>query len=99
VLLNLVTNAIEAMPKGGTLTLRAKSTGDAVHLEMHDTGCGIPSEQMALLFSPLHTTKPEGTGLGWYLAREIITAHDGEIAVTSEPEVGTTFLLTLPRHC
>jgi len=98
VLLNLVTNAVEAMPRGGALTLRAKSTADAVHLEMSDTGCGIPPEQMALLFSPLHTTKPEGTGLGLYLAQEIITAHDGEIAVTSEPEVGTTFLLTLPRH-
>jgi len=98
VLLNLVTNAVEAMPRGGALTLRAKSTADAVHLEMSDTGCGIPPEQMALLFSPLHTTKPEGTGLGLYLAQEIITAHDGEIAVTSEPEVGTTFLLILPQH-
>ncbi|MDH3599791.1 MAG: ATP-binding protein [Candidatus Tectomicrobia bacterium] len=97
VLLNLVTNAVEAMPKGGILTLRGKSKGDTVHLEIRDTGCGIPPEQIALLFSPLHTTKPEGTGLGLYLAREILAAHDSDIAVTSEPDVGTTFLLTLPR--
>jgi signal transduction histidine kinase len=98
VLLNLVTNAVEAMPKGGTLTLRAQSKADTVHLEMSDTGCGIPPEQMARLFSPLYTTKSEGTGLGLYLAREIVTAHDGDIAVTSEPDVGTTFLLILPLH-
>jgi two-component system sensor histidine kinase HydH len=98
VLLNLVTNAVEAMPAGGTISLRGKSQADSVHLEIRDTGCGIPPEQMALLFSPLHTTKPEGTGLGLYLAREIVTAHDGDITVTSEPDVGTTFLLTLPRH-
>ena len=97
VLLNLITNAVEAMPTGGVMTLTAQAAVETVQLHIRDTGCGIPPEQMALLFSPLHTTKPEGTGLGLYLAREIITAHEGEIAVASEPSGGTTFTLTLPR--
>lgn len=98
VLLNLVNNAIEAMPDGGTLTLVGHAQADAVRLELTDTGCGIPPEQIGLLFSPLHTTKAEGTGLGLYLVREIVSAHGGDITVTSAPETGTTFVLTLPRH-
>lgn len=98
VLLNLVNNAIEAMPDGGILTLAGQSQADAVRLELSDTGCGIAPEQMGLLFSPLHTTKPEGTGLGLYLVQEIVSAHGGDIAVTSEPGIGTTFVLSLPRH-
>lgn len=97
VLLNLFNNAVEAMPDGGSLTLVGHPQADAVCLELTDTGCGIAPEQMALLFSPLHTTKLEGTGLGLYLVREIVSAHDGDIAVTSEPGVGTTFTITLPR--
>ena len=97
VLLNLVHNAVEAMPDGGALTLSGRPQSGAVRLDLRDSGCGIPPEQMALLFSPLHTTKPEGTGLGLYLAREIVAAHEGEIEVASEPGVGATFTLTLPR--
>jgi two-component system sensor histidine kinase HydH len=97
VLINLFNNAVEAMPNGGTLTLAGYLELDAVRLELTDTGCGVPPEQMTLLFSPLHTTKPEGTGLGLYLVQEIVSAHDGQIAVTSEPGVGTTFTITLPR--
>lgn len=97
VLLNLVTNAVEAMPDGGAITFSVQPQEITVSLQVEDTGTGIPSEQMALLFSPLHTTKPEGTGLGLYLAQEILTAHDGDITVTSEPAVGTVFTLTLPR--
>jgi two-component system sensor histidine kinase HydH len=97
VLINLFNNAVEAMPQGGALTLAGHLELDAVRLELTDTGCGVPPEQMALLFSPLHTTKPEGTGLGLYLVQEIVSAHDGEIAVASELGVGTTFTITLPR--
>jgi PAS domain S-box-containing protein len=97
VLLNLFNNAVEAMPDGGALTLAGHLEADVVRLDLTDTGCGVPPEQMTLLFSPLHTTKPEGTGLGLYLAREIVSAHDGDIVVTSELGVGTTFTITLPR--
>ena len=97
VLLNLVNNAVEAMPNGGALTLSGRVQCDAVRLDLTDSGCGIPPEQMGMLFSPLHTTKPEGTGLGLYLAREIVAAHEGEIEVASEPGMGATFTITLPR--
>jgi PAS domain S-box-containing protein len=97
-LLNLVNNAVEAMPQGGTVTLRGQRLAESVRLEVSDTGSGIPPEQVPLLFSPLHTTKPEGTGLGLYLVREIVTAHAGKIAVTSASGQGTTFTITLPLH-
>jgi signal transduction histidine kinase len=96
VLLNLLNNALEAMPQGGTLTLRLRRRKPQVFLEVRDTGCGIPPEEVPLLFSPFHSTKPEGTGLGLYLVREIIAAHQGEITVASAPRVGTTFMVRLP---
>jgi signal transduction histidine kinase len=68
-----------------------------VQLQVCDTGSGIPAEQLAQLFEPLHTTKPEGTGLGLYITREIVAAHGGQIMVQSVVGQGTTFTLTLPR--
>jgi PAS domain S-box-containing protein len=97
-LLNLVQNAIDAMPQGGTLTLRGQRTATHLTLEVSDTGVGIPAEQLSLLFTPLRTTKPQGTGLGLYVVREIIAAHGGTLTVQSEPGRGTTFTITLPRE-
>jgi PAS domain S-box-containing protein len=96
-LLNLVQNALDAMPEGGTLTLRGAGTATHVQLQVCDTGSGIPAEQLAQIFEPLHTTKPEGTGLGLYITREIVAAHGGQIMVQSVVGQGTTFTLTLPR--
>lgn len=96
VLLNLLNNAVEAMPQGGALRLRLRRRRGHVWLEISDTGCGIPPEQVPLLFSPFHSTKPEGTGLGLYLVHEIVTAHQGEMTVTSAPGAGTTFTVRLP---
>jgi two-component system sensor histidine kinase HydH len=98
VLLNLLNNALEAMPQGGLLTLRLHTERDQVFLEVSDTGCGIPPEQVPLLFSPFHSTKPEGTGLGLYLVQEILIAHQGHISVDSIQGQGTTFTLVLPCH-
>jgi Histidine kinase-, DNA gyrase B-, and HSP90-like ATPase len=67
-LLNLVQNARDAMPHGGILTLRGWWTAAQIHLAVDDTGQGIPAEQLPLLFTPFHTTKPEGTGLGLYVS-------------------------------
>jgi PAS domain S-box-containing protein len=96
-LLNLVQNAMDAMPQGGRLVLRGQQTEAQVRLEVSDTGVGIPAAQLRQIFEPLHTTKPDGTGLGLYLVREIVTAHGGEITVQSDVGQGTTFLITLPR--
>jgi len=96
-LLNLVHNAMDAMPQGGSLILRGQQTATQLRLEVSDTGVGIPAEQLGQIFTPLYTTKPGGTGLGLYLVREIVTAHGGEITVQSQVGHGTTFFIMLPR--
>jgi signal transduction histidine kinase len=96
-LLNLVQNAVEAMPQGGAITLRGRGMESHVQVEIIDTGCGIPADQLPLLFTPWYTTKPEGTGLGLYVVHEVVTAHGGEIDAASALGRGTTFRLTLPR--
>jgi PAS domain S-box-containing protein len=95
VLLNLVQNAVDAMPHGGTLTLRGERMASQVRLEVRDTGSGIPEDQLPLLFTLFHTTKPDGTGLGLYVVHQIVQAHEGEIVVISEPG-STIFTITLP---
>jgi PAS domain S-box-containing protein len=93
-LLNLCKNAAEAMPQGGTLTVRAHNSGEQVSLEVIDTGVGIPAG--ADVFAPFTTTKPEGTGLGLAIVQQIVAAHEGTVTYTSEPNEGTTFTLVLP---
>jgi signal transduction histidine kinase len=95
-LLNLVQNAIDAMPQGGTLTLRGRRQNATVYLDVRDTGSGIPPEHLPQIFAPLHTTKPGGTGLGLYIVQEVVTAHRGQVAVQSLIGAGTTFTITLP---
>jgi two-component system sensor histidine kinase HydH len=95
-LINLLQNAIDAMPDGGELTICGWQAGPWIYLEVQDTGTGIAVDQCSQLFTPFHTTKPDGTGLGLYVVREILTAHGGTISVTSTPGIGTTCLVTLP---
>jgi signal transduction histidine kinase len=95
-LLNLVHNAMNAMPQGGTLRLRGRRQAATVHLEVEDTGLGIPPERLPQIFEPLHTTKPGGTGLGLYIVQEVVTAHGGQVSVQSTVGSGTTFTMTLP---
>jgi len=95
-LLNLVHNAMNAMPQGGTLLLRGRREATQVHLDVGDTGVGISPEHYLQIFEPLYTTKPGGTGLGLYIVQEIVVAHGGHIAVQSTPGRGTTFTITLP---
>jgi PAS domain S-box-containing protein len=96
-LLNLVQNALEAMPQGGILTLLGHVTATQAQLLVRDTGSGIPAEQLGRIFEPLYTTKPGGTGLGLYIVQEIVAAHEGQVTVESTKEQGTTFTITLPR--
>ncbi len=95
-LLNLMLNAEQAMPDGGTLTLIGKSEGATVFLDVIDTGVGIAPEALAKLFRPFHTTKPDGNGLGLATTRKIVAAHGGTIDVQSEPGRGTKFTIALP---
>jgi len=98
VLLNLFLNGIEAMDRGGVLTVQAAQASDASRLEIRvsDTGTGIPPEDLAHIFEPYFTTKPSGTGLGLAIAHNIVEAMGGEIAVQSTSGTGTTFTLKLP---
>ena len=99
VFLNLAINAAEAMPNGGTLTIRAEIKNDRLHIYFEDTGVGIAKENMSKLFTPFFTTKQigKGTGLGLAIAYGIIKMHKGNIRVAhSELGVGTTFLIDLP---
>lgn len=95
-LLNLMLNAEQAMPDGGTLTLLGGTEGPSVTLDIIDTGVGIEPEALGKLFRPFHTTKPDGSGLGLATARKIVTAHGGTIGVQSTPGRGTKFTITLP---
>jgi signal transduction histidine kinase len=95
-LLNLMLNAEQAMPDGGTLTLIGRAADGRVVLEVIDTGTGIEPAVMAKLFRPFHTTKPDGSGLGLATARKIVTAHGGTIEAQSTPGRGTKFTIVLP---
>lgn len=94
----LATNAIDAMPEGGTLTLRANADGKRLLIEVTDTGIGINTEDVSRIFEPFFTTKEvgKGTGLGLSVCYGIITDHGGRLNVRSNPGRGTTFSIFLP---
>ena len=96
VLLNLVRNAAQAMPDGGTLTVSATVDGDRVRLAVADTGHGIPAGAREEIFRPFFTTRTRGTGLGLSVARALLVAMGGEIRVDSEVGRGATFMVVLP---
>jgi signal transduction histidine kinase len=95
-LLNLILNAIQAMPQGGTLTVSTALRKDAMEIRIADTGVGITEESRKKLFSPFFTTKRNGTGLGLAITYRIIENHRGRIDVESEPGKGTAFTVRLP---
>jgi len=98
VLVNLIKNAIQAMTKGGTLTLQTDSSADGVVLSVADTGGGIPSEQINRIFEPFFTTKKKGTGLGLMIVRRIVRDHCGHINIESHVGQGTVFRIWLPLY-
>jgi len=93
VILNLLINAIQAMPQGGTLTLHAEADEEVLRLCIRDTGAGITKENMLRVFTPFFTTKHRGTGLGLAIARTIMEKHGGAIRLESEPGHGTTAVI------
>ena len=100
VLINLVTNAIQASELGGKVTIGISSGQEEVQLEVADTGSGIPKENLERIFEPFFTTKPpgEGTGLGLSVSRGIIEKLGGKISVESHLGQGSTFRVTIPRQ-
>ena len=94
---NLIQNAVEAMPDGGTLTIESRKGRD-LKILIHDTGCGISADDLKKIFLPFFTTKDTGVGMGLALAHKIITSHGGRIEVESNKGQGTTFTVLLPMR-
>jgi PAS domain S-box-containing protein len=94
VFLNLMKNSLEAMPRGGCLTVTTSRRGDRVEVQLDDTGEGISPESLEKIFMPFFSTKPKGTGLGLAICQKIMEAHQGDIAIASEPRQGTRVTLT-----
>ena len=97
VLINLITNAVQAMPNGGELTLRAETSNQGkVQITVKDTGTGIPDEIKSKIFTPLFTTKSKGQGFGLAVCKRVIEAQGGTISFESEVGKGTKFIIELP---
>ncbi len=97
VFFNLIKNAMEAMGPEGRLTLRVRADDDSVYVAVADTGSGIKAEDMAKLFSPYHTTKPTGHGLGLMIVQRIMRDHGGHVGIESKEGVGTVVTLQFPQ--
>jgi len=97
VMLNLVLNAMEAMPDGGELSIEVYPADDGAMIAVTDTGVGMDEETLAQIFDPFYSTKQDGTGLGLAVTYGIVEGHGGRITVESQPGVGTCFSIWLPR--
>jgi len=103
VLWNLMINAIQSMPEGGTLSVTARPDGDngearAVRVEIGDTGPGIDPVHIEKIWEPFYTTREKGSGLGLAIVRRIVESHGGAVEVRSEAMRGSRFRVRLPRH-
>lgn len=97
VFLNLIFNAIQAMPEGGRLTISMREIKNNIEILFEDSGIGIPPENLSKIFIPFFTTREGGTGLGLAISYKIVRAHQGKINVESKLHKGTKFIMTLPR--
>jgi two-component system nitrogen regulation sensor histidine kinase NtrY len=95
---NLILNSLDAMPAGGTLTVRTAHRPGAVRLEVTDTGEGLSPEECSRLFTPYYTTKRHGTGLGLAIVQSVVSDHSGRIEVESAPGAGATFRIEFPME-
>jgi signal transduction histidine kinase len=96
VILNLLTNAYEAMPSGGTVRIGTRVVDDAVEVAVSDTGAGMDEQTMAQVFEPFFSLKIKGTGLGLAVSKRIVETHSGTLTIASQPGQGTTALMRLP---
>jgi signal transduction histidine kinase len=95
-LVNILRNAIVAMPKGGVIEVKTYLSNGNIKLNISDTGSGISKDNLNSIFKAFYTTKPDSNGLGLTVASEIIKNHNGSIRVESEESKGTTFCIELP---
>ena len=95
-LLNLIINAVQAVDQNGRVEVRASLEGDGFLIEVRDNGPGIPPEKLHTIFEPYYTTKSEGSGIGLWIAQQIIVAHGGTILAANAPDGGAVFAVSLP---
>ncbi len=98
VLINLIQNAINAMPEGGALEIRTLAQDGEIRIEVRDTGVGIPPQHLENIFEPFFTTRGNGTGLGLSISNRIVQNHGGRLEISSKEGVGTTVAIVLPRY-
>jgi len=96
ILLNLLLNAVDSMPNGGTLSVRTLLERESIHIEIADTGRGVATEHVDKIFQPFFTTKPKGSGLGLAISKQLVEQHGGSITVASKPAGGAVFRVILP---
>lgn len=96
VILNLLLNALQAMPDGGQIAVTTATAPDSVSIGVTDTGPGIPPDRLEKIFNLYYSTKPGGTGLGLPMAKKIVEQHRGRLIVTSPQNLGTSFMISLP---
>ncbi|MBW2064254.1 MAG: PAS domain S-box protein [Deltaproteobacteria bacterium] len=96
VLMNIISNAFDAMAEGGVLSVSTKKTQTGIEIRISDTGRGMSSEELTHIFEPFYTTRKKGSGLGLSISYKIVEAHQGELSAVSSPGRGTTFIIHLP---
>jgi len=98
VFINIISNGLEAMSEGGTITISTNRIPQGIEVRINDEGIGIPYRDLEHIFEPFYTTREKGSGLGLSISYKIIEAHDGDISAFSSPGRGTTFILRLPAN-